>query len=203
MSRIVAIIQARMASRRLPGKVLMDICGKPMLQHVVERTHQGLALIVDADINQNDPTQVIIATGLSDTNNPIRVLCKEKGWKCVSASGSEDDVLGRFHAVLLYRPADLIFRVTGDCPLIEPAIFPVLAQMKVRYSAFLYPDGMEVECFTRDMLEEAHANAKTRYEREHVTTYMRRHAAKLSVDTEEDLRRVRLVMASQLEHSTI
>ena len=99
---IVAIIQARMGSKRLPGKVLKDLNGKSMLEHVYERTN---ACGVD---------EVIVATSVLDSDKPIVSLCIERGWGFFC--GSELDVLDRYYQAASQYKADHIVRVTSDCP---------------------------------------------------------------------------------------
>lgn len=135
----IAIIQCRFNSTRLPGKAMMEICGKTTLEHVVERVSASKKL-----------NQVWVATGLDDCNDPIRKLCKEKGIKCYS--GDNDNVLKRFCDLLLLINAntnDNIVRITADCPMNDPKIIDtMLSQIsdKVYYgNQNNIIDGFDVE----------------------------------------------------------
>jgi len=164
----VAIIQARMSSTRLPGKVLLDIAGQPMLRRVVERTQR--AKFVD---------QVIVATSEDLSDNPVSEYCSLHGIACFR--GSRDDVLDRFYQTALNYPADVIVRITADCPLIDPDVIDrVVGRFleggldyvtnRLRYT---YPDGLDVEAFSFAALERAWREADRHAEREHVTPYLR------------------------------
>src|SRR5580704_17718554 len=104
-----AIIQARMSSTRLPGKVLLDLAGEPMLARVVERVRR--ARLVD---------EVLVATTIQVQDDAIAAICRARGWPCFR--DSEQDVLDRYYQAALSRDADVIVRITSDCPLIDPSI---------------------------------------------------------------------------------
>ena len=107
MPHTVAIIQARMASSRLPGKVLFDIAGQPMIVRVVERVKRAESV-----------DRVVIATTTDTMDDPIKTLCDDYGFSCYR--GSQFNVLDRYYqAAKLYR-AEIIVRITADCPMIEP-----------------------------------------------------------------------------------
>lgn len=161
---IVAIIQARLSSARLPGKVLMDICGKPMLQRIIERVKKS-KLIDD----------IIIAIPKKDEALVSWFNYKTKRYFL----GSENDVLDRF-----YRAAPLdstIVRLTADCPLIDPEIIDRTIQyfldhdIDYIYNLPPYPDGLDTEVFNYKTLVKTWKEAEDSYDREHVTTYIRRH----------------------------
>jgi spore coat polysaccharide biosynthesis protein SpsF (cytidylyltransferase family) len=186
----VCIIQARTGSHRLPGKVLMDIRGKPMLQHVVERC---LKSHVDS---------VVLAVPYPQT---IAELAMRRF--CATVEGPEEDVLTRYYLAAQRYKADVIVRVTADCPLIDLETIDEVVRLRESVRADYcanepYIDGLGMEAFTFAALEEAYVKS---VEREHVTTYMRTMPSqarwidverpwKLSVDTLEDLERVRAVM---------
>ena len=107
--RTVAIIQARMGSKRLPDKVLLDIAGEPMLVHVVERTKQATTI-----------DQVVIATTNERAEDPIAELCSQRGYACYR--GSSFDLLDRYYQAAKLYEAEVIVRITADCPLIDPEI---------------------------------------------------------------------------------
>ena len=164
----VAIIQARMGSTRLPGKVLMDICGKPMLQHVIER--------VQSPVLDN----MVVATTTLDEDDAIVELCNTL--KCPCFRGSADDVLARYAACAKDFEADVVVRVTADCPLIDVGIMHrVIGKFISEYpkSCFActdphcWPNGVDVEVFTSERLYMANRYAEKEYERAHVTPWMR------------------------------
>jgi glutamate-1-semialdehyde aminotransferase/spore coat polysaccharide biosynthesis protein SpsF (cytidylyltransferase family) len=165
---IVAIIQARMGSSRLPGKTLADVAGCPLLLRVVERVRS--ARRVD---------KVVVATTDRSSDDPIADLCQQEGIECFR--GSEDDVLDRFYRTADANRADSVVRITADCPLIDPA---VIDKVIVRFQAgncdyvsntlrYTYPDGLDTEVFSFAALERAWRDAKKPSEREHVTPYLR------------------------------
>lgn len=168
MTKTVAFIQARMSSTRFPGKVLADLGGKPMIQFMIDRVKR--AKRVD---------QVVLVTSTDASDDPVAELMARIGTPCFR--GSLNDVLGRFHEASLAYPADVYVRLTGDCPLIDPAIIDdVLALMDgagCDYASNIDPpsfaDGLDVECFTRPLLERANQFASLEKDREHVTLWMR------------------------------
>lgn len=166
---IVAIIQARMGSTRLPGKVLLDLQGQPLLWHVVQRVRQ--AQTVD---------QVVIATSETTPNEAIVDFSEGQQAKVLCFRGSEDDVLDRYYQAARWIQADLIVRVTADCPLIDPTVIDrvVTAHVQSDYDYTsntierTYPDGLDTEVFTFAALTRAWQEAKLLSEREHVTPYI-------------------------------
>ncbi len=166
--KIVVIIQARLGSTRFPGKVLADLLGKPMLTHVVERVRRARTV-----------TSVVVATTESTRDDPIVSHCAMLGVACTR--GSEADVLDRFQQAAKLHRADVVVRVTADCPLIDPAVIDrVVAAFltaEVDYAANIlqpsYPDGLDVEVFRASALQRAWECARKPSEREHVTPYLR------------------------------
>jgi spore coat polysaccharide biosynthesis protein SpsF len=206
--RTVAIIQARTGSTRLPGKVLKDLAGEPMLARVVERTRRARHL-----------DEVVVATSDLEADDRIARLCAERGWACFR--GSELDVLGRYYKAALTFRADAVVRVTSDCPLIDPEVIDLhvhrllegwsetdFVTNMLRQS---FPLGLAVEVMPIDVLARMHRMSRTPELREHVTTlaYVEPeqfrienipHKTDLScmrwtVDTAEDLEFVRRVFA--------
>ena len=173
MAKTVAIIQARMDSRRLPGKVLADIYGKPMLARVVERAQR--AQLVD---------EVIVATTDRLADAPIAAWCVESGVPCYRASGDPNDVLARYYEAAKWRQADVIVRITADCPLLDPMVVDMAIITRWGHDADYcsnvdpptFPDGLDVEAFTFAALEKAHRAATLLSDREHVTPLIRRTA---------------------------
>ncbi len=165
---IVAIIQARMGSSRLPGKTMAEVMGRPLLMRVVERVRR--AERVD---------KVVVATTDKSSDDPIAALCEREGIGCFR--GSEADVLDRFYQSAKVNGAESVVRITADCPLIDPAVIDrVIARFQQgdcdyvsNIFRYTYPDGLDTEVFTFAALERAWREAKKNSEREHVTPYLR------------------------------
>ncbi len=193
-----AIIQARLGSSRLPGKVLADIAGKPMLQRVYERATaiRGIYMVIIA-IPDDEPTLVHwIHSALAA---PVY-------------RGSPTDVLARYTGAAACCEADTIMRITADCPLFDPAIAETCLALYRAERADLLDnlpaDGFDCEIFSMPLLDIADSSALDPADREHVTPWMRRQpwvskanlvlepAPKLSVDTAEDLELVRAIYAT-------
>ena len=163
----LAIVQARMTSTRLPGKVLLDICGKPSLQRMIERIK--MATTID---------KVIIATTINASDDLIVELCEKL--KVEVFRGDEDDVLGRFYESSKESDVENVVRLTADCPMIDPEVIDeAISAFSISNYDYLsntidrtYPDGLDVEVMTVDALREAHNKATAPFLREHVTTYI-------------------------------
>lgn len=167
---IAAIVQARMGSTRLPGKVLMDICGYPMLWHVVNRVRQAQLL-----------NAVLIASTTARKDDPIAAFCARERIPCYR--GSRTDVLDRYYQAAKQLRADVIVRITADCPLIDPTVVDAVVEgyLEGNYDYVsntdppTFPDGLDSEVFSFAALERAWCEARLRSEREHVTPYIRKH----------------------------
>ena len=168
---IYAIIQARMGSTRLPGKVMMDLCGSPVIEHVVNRLN-----------NSNLIDKIIIATSFDSNNQPIIDFCQENHISYFV--GNEDDVLDRYYQTALdydIDDKDIIIRITSDCPLIDPFIVDKVIGEHISnnndYTANVldctYPDGLDCEVFNFNALKDSWINANLSSQREHVTLYIR------------------------------
>lgn len=169
--KTIAIIQARMGSTRLPGKVLKPLAGDTVLGHVVRRVREAKRL-----------KGVCIATTESPADDPIVAEAARLGASCWR--GSENDVLGRYLGAAQALGASVIVRVTSDCPLFDGAL---LDKMLAEFSAtngldYLsnvqerrFPRGLDAEIFTTAALSLAHRKAKQSHEREHVTPYIYHH----------------------------
>ena len=207
-SPVVAVVQARMGSTRLPGKVLAEIAGKPMLWHVVERVRQARAV-----------DQVIVATSVAAADDTLAEYCKGAGVPVFR--GSENDVLDRYYQAARAHGVATVVRITADCPFIDPGIID-RAIAKYRESGADYvtntlqrgfPDGLDTEVFSFAALERAWKEAQRETEREHVTPYIRlsgcfdvqgvacqdgegRPDLRLTVDQPEDLQFARAVYQS-------
>lgn len=205
--RKVIIIQARMSSTRLPGKVLADLCGKPMLSRQIQRLRE----VVEAP-------EITVATSDRSVDDPVVELAR--GESVEIFRGSEEDVLSRFVGAAREMRADLVVRVTADCPLIDPgevdrAVRALLnPRARVDYASNViqrtYPRGLDVEALFSDTLERLHRLAESPKSREHVTWFINRERPDLfqrasvvdsddnsdlrwTVDTPQDLAAVRKI----------
>lgn len=200
--RVVALIQARMGSSRLPGKVLQEICGESMLAHVVHRTQRihGIAEVVVATSDQGGDSAVVAECKRLN----VQVFC-----------GSEEDVLDRFYQAALRHEAQAVLRITSDCPLLDPAVATRVVQLFLQqrpdYASNTlnrtYPRGLDAEAMTQEALACAWREATEVYQRAHVTPYLYEHPDRFrllgvtaeadfsshrwTVDTPEDLEFVR------------
>lgn len=163
--KTVAIIQTRMGSSRLPGKVLMDLHGESMLSRVVSRVR---AARID---------EVVIATTISAADDAV--VREAERLDCTPFRGSESDVLSRYLGAARATDADVVVRMTSDCPLLDPwVIDDVLGRLAwdVDYAsntrARSYPRGLDVEAMHRDTLERIGRMARSQPAREHVTAYL-------------------------------
>lgn len=200
-----------MGSSRLPGKVLKDIAGRPMLSYQMER----LRRVKRAE-------RIVVATTDQPADDAVERFCQKEKIACVR--GSEHDVLARYHLAIERFPADVVVRITADCPLIDPAIVDeAIAAYEPDYVSNMlettYPYGMAVEVFSAQALREAHREAKDPAEREHVTPFIYRHperyrlrsltmAPNLShhrwtVDTPEDFELVSRLLKTLKPHFTL
>jgi spore coat polysaccharide biosynthesis protein SpsF len=166
---IGVVVQARTGSTRLPNKVLRRVLGKPLLHYLIERL-QASRLV----------ERIVVATTREPEDTPIAALAEDLGVACIR--GSAADVLDRYHQAAREHGLDHIVRVCGDCPLIDPT---VLDRIVDRYLERLpnidyvsntltptYPDGLDVEVFSFELLATLHRLAEKPYQREHVCTYM-------------------------------
>ena len=169
--KVVAIVQARMASTRLPGKVLADIGGEPMLVREVERAQR--AATVD---------ELVVATSTEREDEQIATLCIERGYTCYR--GSSLDLLDRLYQAARAHQAQIVVRLTGDCPLIDPDLIDqtvtafLEAEPPVDFAANRLPDdktfpvGTDTEVCTFSALERAWREADEPHHREHVMPYL-------------------------------
>ena len=166
--KIIALIQARMGSTRLPGKVMRAIGGIPLIELLLNRLAQA-----------NEIDQIVVATSADPANIPLIHHVQSLGYSCYQ--GSEDDVLDRFVQAASVYHADVIVRITGDCPLIDPNLVDEAIRRfrnaKVDYFSNVapptYPDGLDVEVFTTAALISADLSTDNVADREHVSSYLR------------------------------
>ena len=204
--KISAIIQARVTSTRLPGKVLMNIEGKPMLWHVINRLKFSKEL-----------DDIILAIPDTKENDILEKFAKDN--KVKYFRGSEEDVLSRYYKTAKEFKCDVMVRITSDCPLIDPEIIDLVIEEHLNFKADYssntlkrtFPRGLDTEVFNFDILEKSYKKAKENYQREHVTPYIYEHPEifklqnieaekelyrpelRWTVDTKEDLELVREV----------
>jgi spore coat polysaccharide biosynthesis protein SpsF len=197
---VIVVMQARTGSTRLPGKVLAPIAGRSMLALQLGR----LAPL---------PWPLVVATTTHGRDDPVAAAAVDLGLPVVR--GEEDDVLSRYALALRTFPADVVVRVTADCPLIDPTIVEAVVEARRRSGAAYasntlvrtFPDGLDVEAMTAEALTGAHQRAGEPAEREHVTPAIWRHPRenrivqvitdpphgleRWTVDTADDLERAR------------
>jgi spore coat polysaccharide biosynthesis protein SpsF len=178
--KIVAIIQARMTSSRLPGKVLIDIAGFPMLYHVIRRVSS--AQLVD---------QIVVATTDDPADDQIEEFCNSNGVFCFR--GHPFDVLDRYYQAASKFHADIIVRITADCPIMDPTLIDSLLQSfldtGVDFGANrlpppwkrTYPIGLDIEIARFEALEKAWQEAESQFEREHVMPYLYDHPGRFKI----------------------
>lgn len=172
--KVVAVAQARMGSTRLPGKVLKDLGGRPALDWVVEAARKAPGV-----------HEVVVATSVLDRDQPIVDWCHTKGVRV--SRGDEIDVLSRFLGAAHETKADILVRLTGDCPLLDYNVIGEVIRLRgmknAEYASNIdpptYPDGLDVEVFTRNALEIAHREAVRGTDRDTVTRWMVRNRYRL------------------------
>lgn len=201
MSSTLCVVQARMGSTRLPGKVMAELGGRPALAFMLDRLAR---LEVDA---------LVVATSTLPGDDRIAVLAAERSVPVVR--GPEQDVLARFIVALDAYPAAQVIRLTADCPLMDPALVATALEIQSREGADYasntlvrtFPDGLDVEVVTAAALREAHDESGDPAEREHVTPFVYRRpdryklagfesgedlgAERWTLDTAADLDRIR------------
>ena len=204
---VVAVVQARTGSTRLPGKVLLDLAGQPMLARHVERLRRAQSI-----------ERVVVATTTQPADDAIVSLCTAHGWEW--SRGSETDVLDRYYRTAVAHRADVVVRVTADCPLIDPEVTDrvvgefLARQPDVDYASNglprrTFPRGLDTEVMRFDALERAWREDTDPASREHITPYLYRtpgrfrvhgvtnpddqSAQRWTVDTPEDLALVRRI----------
>ena len=168
--KIVATIEARMTSTRLPGKVLLPAAGKPMLLHLIDRLRAVPSL-----------SEVVLATTTNTADDPLAALAATEGIRCFR--GSEDDVLGRVIGAAESAQADVVVEITGDCPIIDPDLVEQTIQaFLTRDAAYVtncavssYPDGMNTQVFRLETLKRSGSMTDDPLDREHVTKHIREH----------------------------
>jgi spore coat polysaccharide biosynthesis protein SpsF len=206
MTKITAIIQARMGSSRLPGKVVEDICGKPMIEQMLLRLRRSSVLDQIVVAIPRDPSDDVLAALLHALKIPL-------------FRGSTNDVLSRYFETAKAFNAEIIVRLTADCPLIDPDLVDSVVREHFKSGADYtsnslkrtFPRGFDTEVFSFAALERSYRAATETFEREHVTPYMylnphlftlhsvqasgkiNRPDLRLTVDTAVDLTLIRII----------
>ncbi len=170
--KIVAVVQARMGSSRLPGKVMMDLHGSTVIEVLLKRLSRSK--LID---------EIIVATSIESNNKVLIEHIETLGYRvCV---GSESDVLRRYVEAAEGAKADIVIRVTGDCPLIDPDLVDEFIEKFLNSDVdYLsdedpptFPDGLDTEVFSIEALQQADRDAVSDFEREHVTPYLKKNAS--------------------------
>jgi spore coat polysaccharide biosynthesis protein SpsF len=209
--RIAIIVQARMTSTRLPGKVLAPVLGRPLLEYELERLHRV-----------QTPHLLVVATTTNPADDPIVHVAETMG--CAVFRGSEADVLGRYAGAARSVEARVVVRITADCPLIDSEVTDLVigrfldggCDYASNTLERTFPRGLDVEVFSRDVLDIADREASDAAEREHVTLFIYRHPERFAlanvrstvdlsryrwtVDAEEDLELVRRLIGLLYPH---
>ena len=167
--RIVAVIQARTASTRLPKKVLLPVAGRPLLELMLTRVRASQQL-----------DDVVIATTTTSADDSIRTLADQIGVRCIS--GHPNDLLDRHRQAADAMDADVVVKIPSDCPLVDPRVIDEVVGAYRRHSAHYdfvsnlhpatWPDGNDVEVIPRGVLEEAWRHASKQFEREHTSPFI-------------------------------
>ena len=166
-NKVVAIIQAHMASSRLPGKIMKDLCGEPALYRMIERVRHCKNI-----------DEIVVATSLMECDDELVEVCKK--WGVSTFRGSNNDVLARFWGTVQAYPADAYVRLTSDCPAVDYQGIDEAIQFFEEHDYKYVAPEMErhvdgcwsYEVFSADLMKETYENACEGYEREHVTPYM-------------------------------
>jgi glutamate-1-semialdehyde 2,1-aminomutase len=166
--KVIALVQARMGSTRLPNKVMKPVGGIPMIELLLSRLSRAKEI-----------DQIVVATSVDPRNRPLIDHVRKLGYSC--EEGSENDVLDRFVEAAGKHRADVVVRITGDCPLVDPGLVDEVVRgfkaAGVDYFSNIdpptYPDGLDIEVCTFKALEQASRETDRPYDREHVTPYLR------------------------------
>lgn len=165
--KVGVIIQARMGSTRLPGKIMKEVMGKPLLEYQIERVKRAKTI-----------DEIIIATTTKKADNQIAEFCEQLSIPCYR--GSEEDVLARYYEAATKYKVDIIVRITSDCPVIDPEVIDRVVD-KYQDGNYDYvsntiertfPRGMDTEVFSYATLKQMYNEANQSIEREHVTPYL-------------------------------
>ena len=186
--KVLAIVQARMGSTRLPNKVMREVDGIPLIELLLARLSHSIEI-----------DQIVLATSIDSRNIPLVDHVTSLGYQ--SFQGSENDVLERFYFAAQQFSGDIIIRITGDCPLIDPQLVDeAVRKFKTNNADYLsntnpptFPDGLDIEVFTFAALQRAYNESNTSSDREHVTPYIREsgHFSTMNVASDTDFSNLR------------
>ncbi len=198
--KIVALVQARMGSSRLPGKVMKPIAGVPMIELLLGRLSKARAI-----------DQIVVATSVDPRNAPLVAHVQRLGYAC--EQGSELDVLERFVHAARAHQADVVVRITGDCPLVDPLLVDeAIGRFKAAQVDYFsnsspptYPDGLDIEVFTFAALERACRETTAGFDHEHVTPYLRNalHYTRAAMQHERDFSALRWTVDEAVDFAVI
>lgn len=188
---IAAIVQARMGSTRLPGKVIKEVKGRPLLSYLIERLRSCRGI-----------EKIIIATSINKEDDVIALLAEREGIPVYR--GSQDDVLDRYYQTAIKYQVDNIVRITADCPLIDPGVTEEVINYYLNNPGFdlvltgpTYPEGFDTSIFPFKTLKTAWNEANLKSDREHVTTFIWKNDKRFKIKTlslEEDYSFLRLTV---------
>jgi len=197
---ILAIIQARASSTRLPEKVLLPLLGKPMLERQIDRVKRSKRI-----------DRIMVATSTNNSDDVIDELCQKIDISCFR--GSLGDVLDRYYSAAKESRPEHVVRITGDCPVIDHEVIDEVISLHLKSKADYtsntinptYPDGLDVEVVKFTSLKEAWEKAELASEREHVTPYIKKQEKfkKANLENNEDLSSVRLTVDEQVDYDVI
>jgi glutamate-1-semialdehyde 2,1-aminomutase len=186
--KVLAIVQARMGSTRLPNKVMREVAGISLIELLLTRLSQSKSI-----------DQIVVATSTDSKNTPLVNHVASLGYQ--SFQGSENDVLERFYLAAQQFAGDIIIRITGDCPLIDPQLVEdAIQQFEKSGVDYLsnsnpptFPDGLDIEIFTFSSLQRAHNETNVLRDREHVTPYIREsgHFSTINIPSKMDFSHLR------------
>lgn len=196
--KIVAMIQARMGSRRLPGKMSLPLGDSTVLEQVLDRVSRSEKL-----------DEVVLVTTIDKSDLPLVRLCSQKNIRVFC--GSENDVLDRYYQAAKIIKPDHVVRITGDCPLMDPDVIDCVIKRHLESNADYtsnvlkesYPDGLDVEIFSFAALKKSWEEAELKSDREHVTLYIRNNPESfklLSVENETDLSSLRWTLDEEADY---
>ena len=198
--KTVAIVQARMGSKRCKGKTLRNILGKPMLWHMVNRTKHSVYI-----------DKIVVATTREKKDDVIVNFCKDN--QLLYYRGNEEDVLDRFYQAALQYNAGIIVRVTSDCPLMDPKVTDSVIKFYLDNpdhdlvrTGPTYAEGLGTEVFPLSSLETAWREAKMKSEREHVTPYLWKHPERFKIKTLQllqDLSYLRMTVDEEIDFQVV
>ena len=213
MRKVVAIIQARMGSTRLPGKILKEVLDKPLFAYQLERVLRSSLL-----------DEVVVATTKNPIDQQVVTFCQKRGVPVFC--GSEENVLQRYYCAAKAFSADVVVRITADCPLIDPSVIDQVVSFYLEHQdsydyvsntlELTYPRGMDVEVFSSEVLEKVADKAESKWDREHVTAFIRQHPSEFrlgnvawkenashhrwTVDTPEDFQLIKVLLEAIYPH---